>query len=94
MTTLDIIQSLCFKYRYMRELILLQHGCFSIQRGMLIQGLKSQIWKLKREYQEERERRKAKGMLYEHEGHYFLAHREITWVEFMEYRRLRALKVA
>jgi hypothetical protein len=94
MNTIEIIQSLCFKYRYLRELQAQQQERFAVQRGQLIQGLKSQIWKLKREYLEERERRKAKGMLYEYDGRFFLASREITWCEFMEYRRLRSLKVA
>jgi len=94
MTTTDIIQSLCFKYRYLRELQTQQQDRFASNRGQLIQTLKSQIWKLKREYLETRERSKAKGMLYEHLGKFYLATREITSCEFLEYRRLRALKVA
>ena len=94
MNTLDIIQSICFKYRYLRELQVQQQQQVALQRGQLIQSLKSQIWKLKREYLETRERSKPKGMLYEHGGRFYLSAREISYGEFMEYRRLRALKVA
>lgn len=91
MTTLDIIQSLCFKYQYLRQQLQQDRD---LRRGQLIVALKNQIARLKREYRDERERRQARVMLYQYNDRFFLADKEITMYEYNEYRRLRALKVA
>lgn len=91
MTTLDIIQSLCAKYQYMRTVM--KQGN-DLRRKQIIWALKGQIWALKQQYKELKGIRPGCGMLYSHNGKYFLSDKEITHYEFRECTRLRALKVA
>jgi hypothetical protein len=91
MNTLDIIQSLCAKYQYMRKLMKQDSD---LRRKQIIWSLKQQIWELKQMYRDLRGLRHSRGMLYSHEGKYFLADREITMYEYREYRKMQSLKVA
>lgn len=91
MNTLDIIQKLCVHHQYMRQLSM-QHEP-RVDRDRMIYRLRLQIEGLKKLYREIRKKQLA-GMLYEHDGRYYLADRQITFVEFHQARKLKSLMVA